>query len=117
MIEAEVEPPAGLSCVAQTSSVQCGRAALPSYAGRFMFLLPADTPSTCTFHINFKFKSLGNINEGLIDEVKKEVTTHYPPKSLRDFWDGHSLPAIDSPLPRKQLVGEFVNCSQIALLR
>ena len=107
MIEAAVEPLAGLSCVLQTSSVDCDEAALPSYAGRFMFLLPADTPNT--FHISFKFKSLlGNIDEGLIDEVKTPVTTHYPPKSLCDFWDGHSLPAIDSPFPRKQLCGEFV---------
>ena len=106
MIEAEVEPPAGLSCVPQTSSVDCGGTALPSYAGRFMFLLPADTSNT--YHINFKFKSLGNIDEGLIDEVKTSVETHYLPKSLCDFWGGHSLPAIDSPFPRKQLVGEFV---------
>ena len=107
VIEAEVKP-LGLMHLVQTCSVECVGDDLPSHAGKFTFLLPADSPSI--YHINFKFRSLGSINNHcngeLIDEVKTFVITHDAPKSLSDYWDGHSLPAVDLPLARKQLVGE-----------
>ena len=108
MIEVEVHPPAGLSYLVQTSSVDCAGNALPSHAGKFTILLPSHTPGI--FHINFKFKSVKKFlrnccDENVIDEINTSVTTYYFPKRLSDFMDGHSLPAINLPIPRKSIVG------------
>lgn len=109
VIEAEVEPPPGTSCTAmvQTSSEECVEKELPPHAGKFTFLLPADIPRM--FQINFKFRSSGEgrnqFGEGLIDEMKISVLTHYAPEGLQYFWDGHSLPAINVPIAKKPLVG------------
>ena len=110
VIEAEVEPAAGQI---QTSSVECLGDALPSHAGKFTFLLPADIPNT--FNINFKFKSLGSINnwssygDDLIDEMKTYVITHYPPKSLCHYCDGHTLPTVELPFAKKKPLGKFLH--------
>lgn len=107
LIETEIELPAGQSCLVQASSVDCLGNELPHNAGKFTFLLPADSPGI--FHINFRFKSVGILNnscdEQLIHEINTSVTTHYAPKNLSDFWDGHTLPAINLPIPRKAVVG------------
>lgn len=92
-----------------TSKVRCSGDALPSLAGTFTFLLPADIPGI--FHINFKFKSLGHIgnygfDEVLVDEIKTYVVTHYQHKNLSDYCDGHFVPAVEVPLAKKELVGE-----------
>lgn len=108
VIEVEVHPPAGLSYLVQTSSVDCAGNVLPSHAGKFTLLLPSDTPGT--FHISFKFKSvkkflINHFDENLIDEINTSVITYYAPKRLSDFIDGHSLPAINLPIPRQSIVG------------
>lgn len=108
VIEVEVHPPTGLSYLVQTSSVDCAGNVLPSHAGKFTLLLPSDTPGT--FHISFKFKSvkkfpMNHFDENLIHEINTSVITYYAPKRLSDFMDGHSLPAISLPIPRKSIVG------------
>ena len=108
IIEAVVTTPQDHPVV-QTSKVRCSGDALPSLAGTFTFLLPADIPGT--FHINFKFKSLGQIgnygfDEVSVDEIKTFVVTHYQHKNLSDYCDGHFVPAVEVPLTKKQLVGE-----------
>lgn len=100
VIEAEVKPP-GRMHLAETAAVDCAGNALPSYAGTFIFLLPANVSSI--FHINIKFKSVAG-NE-LLHEVQTCVLTHYAPNHLFDYWDGHSLPVVDLPFAKKQLVG------------
>lgn len=102
VIEAEVKPP-GRMHLAETAAVDCAGNALPSYAGTFIFLLPANVSSI--FHINIKFKSVAG-NE-LLYEVQTCVLTHYAPNHLFDYWDGHSLPVVDLPFAKKQLVGKF----------
>ena len=102
VIEAEVKPP-GCMHLAETSAVDCAGIALPSYARKFIFLLPANISGI--FHINIKFKSVAG-NE-LLDEVQTCVVTHYAPNHLFDYWDGHSLPAVDLPFAKKQLVGKL----------
>ena len=102
VIEAEVKP-SGCMHLEATTAVDCSGNALPSYAGKFIFLLPATTSRI--FHINIKFKSVTG-NE-LLHEVQTSIVTHYAPNYLFDFWDGHSLPAVDLPFAKKQLVGKF----------
>ena len=111
IIEAEVTTPQGRLPLVQTSKVSCSGDVLPSLAGTFTFLLPADIPGT--FQINFKFKSLGQIgnkfygfNEVLVDEIETYVVTHYQHKNFSDYCDGHSVPAVEVPMAKKQLVGE-----------
>ena len=109
IIEAEVTTPQGRLPIVQTSKVSCSGDVLPSLAGTFTFLLPADIPGT--FHINFKFKSLGQIgncgvDEVLVDEIKTFVVTHYQNKNLSDYCDGHFVPAVEVPVAKKQLVGK-----------
>ena len=92
--------------VVQTCKVRCSGEVLPSLAGTFTFLLPADIPGT--FHINFKFKSLGQIgnyafDEVLVDEIKTYVVTHYQHKNLSAYCDGHFVPASRSPWLRINL--------------
>ena len=108
IIEAVVTTPEDRHVV-KTSKVRCSGDALPSLAGTFTFLLRADMPGT--FHINFRFKSLGQIgncgfDEVLVDEIKTFVVTHYQNKNLSDYCDGHFVPAVEVPLAKKQLVGE-----------
>ena len=103
IIEAVVTTPQD-RLVVQTSKVRCSGDALPSLAGTFTFLLPADIPGT--FHINFKFKSLDGFDEVLVDEIKTFVVTHYQNKNLSDYCDGHFVPAVEVPFAKKQLVGE-----------
>ena len=102
-MEAEVKPP---SCkhLTETTAVDCAGNALPSYARKFSFLLLANISRI--FHINIKFKSVAK-NE-LLDEVQTCVVTHYAPNHLFDYWDGHSLPAVDLPFAKKQLVGKYM---------
>ena len=109
IIEAEVTTPQGRLPIVQTSKVSCSGDVLPSLAGTFTFLLPADIPGT--FHINFKFKSLGQIgncgvDEVLVDEIKTFVVTHYQNRNLSDYCDGHFVPAVEVPVAKKQLVGK-----------
>ena len=108
IIEAVRTTPQDLPAV-QTCKVRCSGEVLPSLAGTFTFLLPADIPGT--FHINFKFKSLGQIgncgvDEVLVDEIKTFVVTHYQNKNLSDYCDGHFVPAVEVPVAKKQLVGK-----------
>ena len=107
IIEAVVTTPQDRHVV-QTSKVRCSGDALPSLAGTFTFLLPADIQRT--FHISFKFKlgQIGNcgFDEVLVDEIKTFVVTHYQNKNLSDYCDGHFVPAVEVPLAKKQLVGE-----------
>lgn len=100
VIDAEVKPP-GCMHLAETTAVDCAGNTLPSYAGKFTFLLPANTSRI--FHINIKMKSVAG--NALLDEVQTCVLTHYEANYLFDYWDGHSLPAVDLPFAKKQLVG------------
>ena len=94
----------------ETSAVDCSGNPLPSYAGKFTFLLPATTPAI--FCINIKLRSEAGINNcgagELLDESQSCIFTHFEPNNLFDYWDGHSLPALDLPFAKKQLVGEFL---------
>lgn len=94
----------------ETSAVDCSGNPLPSYAGKFTFLLPATTPAI--FCINIKLRSVAGINNcgagELLDESQSCIFTHFEPNNLFDYWDGHSLPALDLPFAKKQLVGEFL---------
>ena len=105
IIEAVRTTPQDLPVV-QTCKVRCSGEVLPSLAGTFTFLLPADIPGT--FHINFKFKSLGQIgnyafDEVLVDEIKTYVVTHYQHKNLSAYCDSHFVPASRSPWLRINL--------------
>lgn len=102
VIDAEVKPP-GCMHLAETTAVDCAGNTLPSYAGKFTFLLPANTSRI--FHVNIKMKSVAG--NALLDEVQTCVLTHYEPNYLFDYWDGHSLPAVDLPFAKKQLVGKY----------
>lgn len=108
VIEPELEPD-GCMHLAETTAVDCDGNALPPYAGKFTFILPAKTPSN--YHINIKFKSIAQ--DELLDEVQKCIVTHYSPNNLFDYWDGHSLSAVDLPFAKKELVGKF----SVVLLR
>lgn len=101
-MEVEVKPP-GCMHLAETTAVDCAGNALPSYAGKFTFLLPANMSRI--FHINIKLKSVAR-NE-LLAEVQTVIVTHYAPNYLFDYWDGHSLPAVDLPFAKRQLVGKY----------
>jgi len=102
VIEAEVQPP---GCYLPTStSIGCNGDLLPSYAGEFSFLLPANI--SAIFHINLKFISVAG-NE-VLDEIQTCIFTHdYMSDNLFDYWNGHSLPAVDLPFAKKKLMGEF----------
>jgi len=102
VIDAEVKPP-GCMHLAETTAVDCAGNTLPPYAGKFTFLLPANTSRI--FHVNIKMKSVAG--NALLDEVQTCVLTHYEPNYLFDYWDGHSLPAVDLPFAKKQLVGKY----------
>ncbi|KAJ7393676.1 hypothetical protein OS493_003333 [Desmophyllum pertusum] len=67
---------------------------------------PATTPAI--FCINIKLRSAAGINNcgagELLDESQSCIFTHFEPNNLFDYWDGHSLPALDLPFAKKQLV-------------
>lgn len=108
VIEPELEP-GGCMYLAETTAVDCAGNALPFYAGKFTFILPASISSI--FHVNIKFKSLAQ--DELLDEVQTCILTHHSTNNLFDYWDGHSLPAVDLPFAKKQHVGKFL----VVLLR
>ena len=102
VIEAEVKP---YGChLVEATAVDCNENPLPSCAGKFSFLLQANVSTV--FHINIKFKSVAG-NE-LLDEIQTCIVTHSASDNLLDYWDGHSLPRVDLPFAKKQLVGEFL---------
>lgn len=89
--------------LAETTAVDCAGNALPFYAGKFTFILPASISSV--FHVNIKFKSIAQ--DELLDKVQTCILTHHSTNNLFDYWDGHSLPAVDLLLAKKQHVGKF----------
>lgn len=107
VIEPEVKPCSPMY-LAETTAVDCAGNALPFYAGKFTFLLPANIPSI--YQVNIKIKSVAGDE---LDEVQTCIVTHYSPKNLFDYRDGHSLPAVDLPFAKKRLVGKF----SVVLLR
>ncbi|XP_022795778.1 uncharacterized protein LOC111334336 [Stylophora pistillata] len=81
-------------------AIACNGNELPSCAGKFTFLLPANIPTA--YHISLKFRALTG---EMLDAISLPILTHYQQTNLLDYWEGHSLPSLELPIPKKQLVG------------